>query len=150
MHHNRNNNTWRQRTAGGYPSSGNSYADNMNNRNNLFGNRGANAGGRGGPDSFSEQTQRLYEEQNNAQIDALGDKIGALKHIALNIGSEVNQHNSLLDGMDNQMGSVGELMNGALSKLGEMMNAGGSKHMCYLILGIIFLFFALYFLLTWK
>mmetsp|Transcript_8557 Transcript_8557/g.9748 ORF Transcript_8557/g.9748 Transcript_8557/m.9748 type:complete len:150 (-) Transcript_8557:32-481(-) len=140
-----NNSTWRQRSgAGGQQSS--SYTANMNNRNNLFGSRSQD---RSDGARFSEQTQRLYEEQNNAQIDALGDKIGALKHVALNIGAEVDRHNKQLDDMSGQMGGVGELMGGVLKKLDTMLNTGGSKHMCYLILFIILLFLALYFLLMW-
>ena len=100
--------------------------------------------------NFSEETQRLYEQQNNKEIDSLGNKVNSLKHIALDIGKEVDQHNNLLDGMDSQMGSVGQLMGSALDKIGEMMQAGGSKHMCYLILLIVCLFLFLYFLLMWK
>jgi len=72
-----------------------------------------------------------------------------LKHVALNIGAEVDRHNKQLDDMSGQMGGVGELMGGVLKKLDTMLNTGGSKHMCYLILFIILLFLALYFLLMW-
>ena len=99
---------------------------------------------------FSDQTQRLYEEQNDREIDSLGSKISSLKHIAIDIGREVQHHNSILEGMDSQMGSVGNLMGGALTKLNDMMKAGGSKHMCYLIMLIVGMFMFLYLLLSWR
>eukprot|EP00924_Labyrinthula_sp_SR-Ha-C_P007576 augustus_masked-scaffold_42-processed-gene-0.46-mRNA-1 protein AED:0.20 eAED:0.20 QI:0/0/0/1/1/1/2/0/329 len=97
-------------------------------RNELFGNRSQQ-----NSNSFSDETARLYEKENDEHIDGLSSKISSLKHIALDIGQEVNQHNSYLDNMENQFGSVGEMMTGALEKIDEMMKAGGSKYLCYLI-----------------
>mmetsp|Transcript_11450 Transcript_11450/g.13129 ORF Transcript_11450/g.13129 Transcript_11450/m.13129 type:complete len:148 (+) Transcript_11450:67-510(+) len=145
-------NTWRQRSgAGSYQNNkaSNPYTATMNNRNNLFGNRGQ-SNDSSERSRFSEQTQRLYEEQNNAQIDSLGEKIGALKHFAVNIGAELETQNRQLDEMSGQMGGVGELMGGALKQLEVMLNTGGSKHMCYLIGFIVGLFLVLYMLLSWK
>ena len=48
---------------------------------------------------MTDQTQRLFEEENNRQISMLSDKVSMLKELSIDIGNEVRDQNSVLDGM---------------------------------------------------
>jgi blocked-early-in-transport protein 1 len=45
------------------------------------------------------------------------------------------------------MDGAGNLMGGTIKKLTDMMNAGGSKHMCYLVGFIVFVFMLIWYML---
>lgn len=126
--------------------------NNMNSRNELFGQRAAGTPGAGayGGQSYAEQTQALQEEENNQRSAVLGEQVSRLKELSLQINGEVNTQNKLLDGMGGTFGQTGELMSGTMKKLQHMINTGGSKHMCYLICFVVAVFFVLYFLLMGR
>ena len=120
-----------------------------------------------------ERSQQAMEAQNNEALERLGEKVGILKDVTLEIGRHAREDNRLLDemvwhrynhgirdlthslcvyvcvctyvcqGMDFDRGS--NLMSATVSKLKEMMGSGGSRHMCYLALFMLFIFFVLYY-----
>ena len=51
--------------------------------------------------------------------------------LAIDINDEVQDQNRLLDGMDGQMGSAGDMMSETIGKLGTMLNSPDGKHMMY-------------------
>lgn len=46
-----------------------------------------------------EQTEHLFEQQNNELVDSLYDKVDLLKKITIDIGNEVREQNKFLDGL---------------------------------------------------
>jgi len=86
----------------------------------------------------------LFEQQNNALADILATKVNQLKSISIAIGDETRAQNKLLDEMSEAHDDVGSMMKNTVHRLGGMIAAGGSKHMCYLILFICFIFFVVY------
>mmetsp|Transcript_7581 Transcript_7581/g.12235 ORF Transcript_7581/g.12235 Transcript_7581/m.12235 type:complete len:138 (-) Transcript_7581:1460-1873(-) len=133
--------TWRGSGGGG--------GNNMSyNRNALFGDRGNNTHASTTGQSYAEQTRALYEEENNRQTAVLGDQVSRLKELSLQINGEVNTQNDLLSGMSSDFSGTGQLMSNTLKKLQHMIDTGGSKHMCYLILFVVGLFFFVYFIVA--
>jgi blocked-early-in-transport protein 1 len=52
----------------------------------------------------------------------------------------VVEQNKYLDGMGLDFDRADGLIGGTLKKIGTMMEQGGSKHMCYLIAFVVFIF----------
>jgi blocked-early-in-transport protein 1 len=48
------------------------------------------------------------------------------------------------------MGNVQALLKGSMEKLGELVQQGGSRHMCYLIVFVVFVLLLLYFIISWT
>eukprot|EP00184_Porphyridium_aerugineum_P000300 CAMPEP_0184700020 /NCGR_PEP_ID=MMETSP0313-20130426/7717_1 /TAXON_ID=2792 /ORGANISM="Porphyridium aerugineum, Strain SAG 1380-2" /LENGTH=132 /DNA_ID=CAMNT_0027159351 /DNA_START=247 /DNA_END=642 /DNA_ORIENTATION=- len=87
------------------------------------------------------------ERDNNAQIDGLGDKVGQMKDVAIQISDEVDYHNKMLERMGGTFDSAQGLLSGTMERLNDMVNSGnGGKHMWYLIAFLVFFFVALYML----
>ncbi len=111
--------------------------------NNLESGRGrSNNGGM----SSHEANASIMEQQNNDRINELSDQVSRLKGLTLDIGNEVQEQNNLLDGMGDNFGNVGEMLAGSLQRMGVMMERGGAKHMCYLVMFVVFVMVFLYWL----
>jgi blocked early in transport 1 len=74
-------------------------------------------------------------------------QVALLKNLTIDIGQEVNSQNQLLDGMSNSMFDASGLLGGTMKKIGTMMKKGGSKHMCYLVLFIVFTFMMIWWIM---
>ncbi len=140
---------------------GGTQMSNAAKREALFGNRSHNpqkgmaysassgytaAGGTGGKssDHYAEQTNALFEEENNAQIDALHGKLQGLKALSIDIHGEVQEQNRLLDGMEDDFSSASGLMGKTLGKLQEMVLKGGSYNLCKVVAFSCFVFFVIW------
>ena len=66
----------------------------------------------------------------------------------MDINSEVNSQNKLLDGMGMTFSNTTELFKSTIGKLGTMLNSSSSGHMYYLIFFIVFVFLLLYFMMN--
>jgi hypothetical protein len=89
----------------------------------------------------------LLETRNGRSVDVLRDRVGDMRHLALDIGTEVDEQNKLLDGM-------GRTFDGASDRLGETMRAlqrltanQGGGHLCILFTFTGLFFFLVYLLL---
>ena len=111
-------------------------------RDALF--KGAAPSSRSG---YNETAQNLLESENDAKIDNLADKLSMLKNFSLEIQAEVEEQNDMLDGMGDKMGSAQALLNGTMAQLGKMLESGGNKHMCYLILFVVFILMLLWYVI---
>jgi blocked-early-in-transport protein 1 len=128
----------------GGPNSNNNLT-NHNNNNNGRGNM--NNTSNNPTQSFSEQSRQLMEEQNDAAIAELGEKVGLMKNLAVDIEEGIAKDKILLDNMSGSFENVTNMMKGTLGNVQKMLATGGSKHMCYLVLFILAVFFVLYFLM---
>ena len=96
-------------------------------RAGLFaGRKAANGGEALKLDERTDET--LLEQENDALIQSLHNKVDFLKKFSIDIGVEVKEQNKFLKGFDDKLDSV--------------MGTGGSKHLCSLVL-FIFVFFML-------
>mmetsp|Transcript_10521 Transcript_10521/g.14616 ORF Transcript_10521/g.14616 Transcript_10521/m.14616 type:complete len:102 (-) Transcript_10521:350-655(-) len=82
------------------------------------------------------------EEQNNALLGQLGNKLHMMKANAKDLGIEIRDQNDRLKDMETPMGDLGGMFKRTMSAMGQLSKGGGSCHMCYLIL-FVFVFFLL-------
>ena len=120
--------------------------------NNLESGRGGPPRSGGGSNSNNrgmsshEANSNILESQNNARISELSEQVARLKGLTIDIGNEVREQNSLLDNMGDGFSNVGGMLAGSLARMGVMMERGGAKHMCYLVVFVVFVMVLLYWL----
>jgi len=100
--------------------------------------------GRGGASSGPWLGHESLEEDNTRSEEELKGKIGALKSLTIDIGSEVREHNRLLrdvdDGFDKAQGSLTQSINKVL----QLARSGSRYHLLYLFLFALFVFTVLW------
>jgi blocked-early-in-transport protein 1 len=112
---------------------------------------GGNVRGRGGGrGNGSDANSGILEQQNNERIDELSDQVARLKGLTIDIGNEVRDQNSLLDGLGDTFSNTGDLLQGSLRKIGSMLESGGTKHMCYMVIFIVLVMIFLWWLMSFK
>lgn len=137
-----------QRRTGGASSSNGMYGGN---RSGGAGYGGYDVeGGRGGGRSARETNANIMEQQNNERILELGEHVARLKGLTIDIGNEVREQNSLLDGMSDGFQSTQDMLANSLVRIGTMLESGGAKHMCYMVSFVVFVMVFLYWLMTYK
>ena len=129
------------------------YATLADQRSALFGDRPQTAPATGGAGASSSAAVTAaahdalhFERQNDMQIHHLSQKVNQLKSLSIDIEGEVRDQNSLLDGMSGQFAGTQGLLGATADRLSGIFRGGGSKHMCYLILFCMLVFFILYYL----
>lgn len=127
-------------------TNGHSSSNNMYSRGNSGGyGRDVEGGGR-----FNDTNTNILEQQNNDRISELSEQVARLKGLTVDIGSEVREQNSLLDQMSEGFLSTGDMLQGSLAKIGIMLDTSSGKHMCYMILFVVFVVVFLYWMMTYK
>lgn len=101
--------------------------------------------GRRGPSTLAEETTSLLERGNDEGLDALHQKVSALHTLSRGIQDEVGEQNRLLDEMETRFGAVGSQLVGTVKKVKSLVTTGGSKHLCYLVMFLVAVFFLLYY-----
>ena len=102
-----------------------------------------------GPSTSTSQHDGL-EEENERAAEELKHKIGALKSLTIDIGNEVRYQDKLLRGIDDDMDRTGGFLGNTMARVIRLGKHGGSKHMCYMILFILFVFLVLYLVIKIK
>lgn len=123
------------------PNSGDNSTNNMsynrsNNGNGNFYNSDTNAG--------------IMESQNNERISELSDQVARLKGLTIDIGNEVREQNALLDDMGDGFSATRDMLAGSLRRIGTMLETTGGKHMCYMVIFVVFVMVFLYWVMTYK
>ena len=70
--------------------------------------------------------------------------------LTIDIGNEVREQNSLLDQMGSGFESTRDMLQGSLARIGVMLDTSSGKHMCYMVLFVVFVVIFLYWLMTFK
>eukprot|EP00586_Coscinodiscus_wailesii_P000705 CAMPEP_0172484884 /NCGR_PEP_ID=MMETSP1066-20121228/12561_1 /TAXON_ID=671091 /ORGANISM="Coscinodiscus wailesii, Strain CCMP2513" /LENGTH=140 /DNA_ID=CAMNT_0013249705 /DNA_START=230 /DNA_END=652 /DNA_ORIENTATION=- len=135
MHQRRNGNTVKNHQNGHYKKQP------YNNSNYDPESGGMNAG---------ETNANILEQQNNERIAQLSDQVRLLKNLSIDIGSEVREQNTFLDGMGDGFSNTRDLLQGSLRRIGTMLESGGAKHMCYMVGFIVFVMVFLYWIMSFK
>lgn len=99
-----------------------------------------------GPSTMQED----LEHENERQAEELKHKIGALKSLTIDIGNEVRYQDKLIRGIDDDMDRTGGFLGNTMSKVLRLRKHGGNKHMCYMFLFVLFVFFLLYFIIKFR
>jgi blocked-early-in-transport protein 1 len=68
----------------------------------------------------------------------------------VDIGNEVREQNSFLDQMGEGFLSTGEMLQGSLAKIGIMLDTSSGRHMCYMVLFVVFVVVFLYWMMTFR
>lgn len=109
----------------------------------------ANASAPGGPNATntaSKNEQETIEADNDNKVDNLRGYVGQMKHLALDIGQEVHDQNSMLEDMDGSFGGVGDSVRKTIALVQRLGASGGGLHLCALFC-FAFVFFTLVYLL---
>mmetsp|Transcript_20872 Transcript_20872/g.42986 ORF Transcript_20872/g.42986 Transcript_20872/m.42986 type:complete len:145 (-) Transcript_20872:905-1339(-) len=127
-------------------TNGHSNSKNMYSRGGSGGyGRDVEGGGR-----FNDANTNILEQQNNDRISELSEQVARLKGLTVDIGAEVREQNSFLDKMGEGFLSTGDMLQGSLAKIGIMLDTSSGKHMCYMILFVVFVVVFLYWMMTFK
>ncbi|KAL3842610.1 hypothetical protein ACJMK2_020603 [Sinanodonta woodiana] len=96
------------------------------------------------------RTEEIFDSENQARVEGLSSKISRLKGFALDIESETREQNRNLDTMHDDFGSGEGLLTGSMTRLNHMVSSGkgNRKVMCYIIIGLVGLFFLSYYLIS--
>ncbi|XP_055505085.1 BET1-like protein isoform X2 [Leucoraja erinacea] len=98
----------------------------------------------------SGAADQFLDAENKRMAENLSSKVTRLKSIALDIDQEAADQNRYLDGMDSDFLSATGLLTGSVKRFSGMVRSGrdNRKLLCYTSLGLVLLFFILYYLLT--
>ncbi|XP_067655646.1 BET1-like protein [Haliotis asinina] len=96
------------------------------------------------------KTEEILDHENQQRVDGLAGKISRLKGIALDLETESRDSNRYLDGMQDDFGSTQGLLSGSVTRITNMVNSGkgNRKVMCYVIIGLVSVFFLAYYLVS--
>ncbi|ESO97253.1 hypothetical protein LOTGIDRAFT_231473 [Lottia gigantea] len=96
------------------------------------------------------KTEEMLDYENQQKVSGLSSKISRLKEITVDLNTEAKESNSFLDGMSDNFGSATGLLTGSMSRMSHMVNSGkgNRKLMCYIIIGLVTLFFISYYLIS--
>ncbi|KAG7361490.1 hypothetical protein IV203_036591 [Nitzschia inconspicua] len=107
-------------------------------------------GGRGVGRFNNDTNSNILEQQNNDRISELSEQVARLKGLTIDIGNEVREQNSLLDQMGDGFQSTRDMLQGSLARIGIMLETSSGKHMCYMVLFVVFVVIFLYWMMTYK
>eukprot|EP00542_Grammatophora_oceanica_P020629 CAMPEP_0194047934 /NCGR_PEP_ID=MMETSP0009_2-20130614/26258_1 /TAXON_ID=210454 /ORGANISM="Grammatophora oceanica, Strain CCMP 410" /LENGTH=149 /DNA_ID=CAMNT_0038693693 /DNA_START=340 /DNA_END=792 /DNA_ORIENTATION=+ len=130
---------------GHYSSNGSNNKNNMYRNNSSSYNPNALEGGR-----MNDTNAGILEQQNNEHISELEMQVARLKGLTVAIGDEVSEQNRLLDDVNDGFSQTREMLAGSLRKIGHMLETTGGKHMCYMVMFIVFVMVFLYWLMKHK
>lgn len=117
----------------------------------LFGARGPSAGGGlpptpGGAALGATEVEAL-QARNGAHVDSLRDRVGDMRHLALDIGDEVSGQNRLLDGVGGTFDGAQEALGAVMRDLRRLTRSGAGGHLLALMAFMFCFFFLVYLLL---
>lgn len=98
----------------------------------------------------SSAMDEVLDAENKRMTENLASKASRLKLIALDIDRETDTQNRYLDGMDSDFSSVTGLLTGSVKRFSGMVKSGrdNRKLLCYISIGVVVVFFILYFLVS--
>ncbi|KAI9342221.1 hypothetical protein DFJ73DRAFT_842891 [Zopfochytrium polystomum] len=98
---------------------------------------GGGSSSRGGNDG-GEDEMSLLESQNDSSLNALHQKIRAIKGISINLHDDVNDQNRMLDTMSQSFTSVGDGIKSSTKRIQVMLSTPHGQQTCTMV-GLIVL-----------
>ncbi|EGC30388.1 hypothetical protein DICPUDRAFT_13105, partial [Dictyostelium purpureum] len=84
-------------------------------------------------DSGKINSEQLFLQQNDQSIETMNQKVKILNRVVLDIESQVQESNSLLDSLDTDMSGAQALLSNTMKKLSDLSKTATSGHMIMLI-----------------
>jgi len=97
---------------------------------------------------LQHQNEELMTRDNDKKLEELAETVDVIKRLSKDIESGIDESNKNIGFLDKQMGDVQGVIGGAMQKLNNLATQGGSRHMCYLVLFVVFIFILLYFIIS--
>jgi len=97
---------------------------------------------------LQHQNEELMTRDNDKKLEELAETVDVIKRLSKDIESGIDESDKNIGFLDKQMGDVQGVIGGAMQKLNNLTTQGGSRHMCYLILFVVFIFILLYFIIS--
>ncbi|XP_027194105.1 BET1-like protein [Dermatophagoides pteronyssinus] len=98
---------------------------------------------------MNDKARDLLDYENRERVENLSQKVSLLKNYAVDIENETRHHNRLLDDVDDDVGSNYVFLKNTSNRLNRLMRTNkNSRLTCYLAIGICFILFLIYFLLS--
>ena len=85
------------------------------------------------------------EDQNEQMESDMMDKISQLKPLCIQIGMELQDQRTLLNGMDNKFNSTSSVITNTIGKVGKLLKSQSNSHIYYLLLFCLFVILVLWF-----
>jgi len=89
-------------------------------------------------------TTNFMERENDEHVNLLHGKVSALKEMTIQIGDHVRNDNAMLDGMGSEFDRTNSLLSGTMKRLDALAQTKNGRHMIYLALFVIVVFFVLW------
>uniref|UniRef100_A0A8C9WCP5 BET1 homolog n=1 Tax=Scleropages formosus TaxID=113540 RepID=A0A8C9WCP5_SCLFO len=102
------------------------------------------------PGNYVASGYSVYEEDNEHLQEGLRAKVKALKHLSIDIGTEVKFQNKMLQEMDSDFDSTGGLLGATMGRLKALSRGSQTKIFCYVLLFALFVFFVLYWVIKLR
>ncbi|XP_038821875.1 BET1 homolog isoform X1 [Salvelinus namaycush] len=101
--------------------------------------------GEGGPlENVVASGYSAYEEENEHLQEGLRAKVSALKHLSIDIGTEVKYQKNMLDDMDSDFDSTGGLLGATIGRVKQLSRGSQTKLLCYMLFFCFLVFTILY------
>lgn len=108
------------------------------------------AAGHSGAAHNGGSSYSALEEENERLVSDLNPKVATLKHLSIEINSEIKEQNRMLSEMDDDFGKSGGLLEKTMGRLQKMAKAGHNCYILYLILFCMFVFFVLWLIIKTR
>ena len=87
------------------------------------------------------------EEQIFEQSNVLRQGVATLRQISMTIYDELRSQDSLMDEFTDDISKTQNSLQFTIRKIGKLAKASSSRHMCLMILFVVFVFVAVYMLI---
>ncbi|KAL2652416.1 hypothetical protein R1flu_020544 [Riccia fluitans] len=112
------------------------------NRNSLFDT--LEEGGVRASSSYS--TSEIAEQENDRGIESIGDRVSVLKRLTTDIHDEVDNHNRMLERMEQDMDTSRGMLSGTVARFTRVFETKGGRSMFTIVGSMVVVFFLVYYL----
>eukprot|EP01080_Neovahlkampfia_damariscottae_P004242 gene4242-7579_t len=123
-------------------------------RSSLFGQEKEQKNNDVEPSSVSGEEDQLVQsvlkKENEENFDELSYGIDNLKQLTKDIHSEIKESNVLIDSVTTDAVNTQNSLTTTIKKLDQVVNEKIGRHMCWVILFVMFVFFVLYYMIKSK
>jgi len=95
-------------------------------------------------EKYAAHSSAVMEAENDEHILDLEAKVHGLKDISLKLREETQESNTLLGNMSTQFDKVGGMLSGTMSRLKTLTGGASSRHIWYMMLFVVGIFFVMY------
>eukprot|EP01087_Luapelamoeba_hula_P014441 TRINITY_DN4225_c0_g1_i1.p1 TRINITY_DN4225_c0_g1~~TRINITY_DN4225_c0_g1_i1.p1 ORF type:complete len:119 (-),score=16.82 TRINITY_DN4225_c0_g1_i1:63-419(-) len=100
------------------------------------------------PSAHNSQTDQFLEQDGDRQLNAISDKVRAIKEMSTGIKKDIVETSSMLDQMERGMSSTSGMLQGSIARLTNLSHTATTRQMMMFIGGVVVAFVGLYYLLS--